>query len=539
MNIVPSSTIHLLKNVPLNTDYNNTIRFASRTAQINYFGSASLHVRSYTNQQYQRYGKDKLRIEGLAEDLYNANYLAFQNTGHGEAPKWYYAFVTSVDYVNENATEITYILDVIQTYMFDIEVGECFIEREHTSTDELDDWAVPENIETGEYMKFLDKYQSFGDMRIVAVDQYYFTDSTHSQVDVKVGNWNTEQGTFEPLAYTPYVCTNNATPGELNAVNLGEDIHDFTEYADNLVDLAIVPKFCLNGKKYDSTNDDIINRSDNYPGVISFSIDKPTTFDGYEPKCKKVLTYPYVSFLIDDNMGNTKEYLYEYFYSSDNKCNFKMYGNISPSPVVNVTPKHYKRCTVNWNETLESTGYPTCASNIDTFKQWVAENKTSLQFKMLQSIAFLGAGAYLGMPLMAGAGAYQAKDLLTQVSDKKVNAFKMKVTAQNSTLQNALEHMGLNIYRVCVTKSMAKTIDNYFYMYGYAVHKLKVPNVFGGGTLRPYWNYLKTNNCNLSKENCPAAVSKKICDIFNKGITFWENPYKVGDYTQGSNTPAS
>ena len=114
MNIVPSSTIHLLKDIPLDPDYQHTIRFTSKANQIAYFGTASLHVKSFTNQTYQRYEKGKLRIRALADELYECNYMCFQNTGHMENPKWFYAFVKSVDYINENCTEITYQIDYLQ-----------------------------------------------------------------------------------------------------------------------------------------------------------------------------------------------------------------------------------------------------------------------------------------------------------------------------------------------------------------------------------------------------------------------------------------
>lgn len=55
-----------------------------------------------------------MRVEKKAEDLYDCNYLAFQNTSFGS--KWFYAFITSVEYVNNITSEITFEIDVLQTY---------------------------------------------------------------------------------------------------------------------------------------------------------------------------------------------------------------------------------------------------------------------------------------------------------------------------------------------------------------------------------------------------------------------------------------
>ena len=524
MNIVPSSTIHLLKNVPLDPDYQHTIRFSSQASQVNYFGTASLHVKSFTNQSYQRYEKGRLRIRALADELYECNYMCFQNTGHMENAKWFYAFVKSVDYINENCTEITYQIDYLQTYLFDISIQQCFIEREHTSTDTFDDWLVPEDLETGEYKKSIIKHIDFGTMKIFAIDRYYYDGGQALPYD---GGWLATQGCFSSLYFDTFNCKNT---GNKNATQLGIYIANVTDYADGLVDVVLAPEICELGKTYDSMTDDIVDQIPSVHAVTSVQIGKPDTIEGYEPVNKKVLTSPYLSFMLDDNMGTQKEYMYEMFTSEDGKCNFKMYGNALPSPVINITPFQYKGSNINWNETLECSGFPSCATSIDTFKQWLAQNRASITLKEALAISSIVGGVITGNPLVATGGITGLGSILAQKSDKKVNAIKSKTSANGSTLQMALGHMGITAYRLSITKTMAKTIDNFFTMYGYAVNKLKKPNVFGGGTLRPHWNYVKTRNCQLSINNCPADANQLICEVFNKGITFWEHADEVGNY---------
>ena len=76
---------------------------------------------------------------------------------------------------------------------------------------------------------------------------------------------------------------------------------------------------------------------------------------------------------------------------------------------------------------------------------------------------------------------------------------------------------------------MAKVIDDYFYCFGYATHRIKVPNTHS----RPYWNYVKTIDVNITG-SVPAREMQKICEIHNKGITYWKynENLKVGDYSQ-------
>ena len=75
-------------------------------------------------------------------------------------------------------------------------------------------------------------------------------------------------------------------------------------------------------------------------------------------------------------------------------------------------------------------------------------------------------------------------------------------------------------------------IDDYFNMYGYAIHRCKIPN----RNVRPHWTYTKTIGCCIVG-SLPSDSAKHICDIYNAGITFWKNGSEVGQY-QLDNRPA-
>ena len=151
--VVPDSEIYLLKNVHLDPSYTDTIYFANQIEQSNYFvGLASqaspntgVHLEDYS---YQRTNRGTIRVEGNAENLYNVNYMMFKNTAFGS--KWFYAFVMKADYINNNTVELTYEIDVIQTWLFETVLEPSFVEREHQSTDTIGDNILPEPIDTGD-----------------------------------------------------------------------------------------------------------------------------------------------------------------------------------------------------------------------------------------------------------------------------------------------------------------------------------------------------------------------------------------------------
>ena len=133
MYIEPNSNIKIYKNVPLDNSYNHTLFFSSIATQNAYFhGNSGILKYNLTAQSYQRVVKGSMRIAVKADNLYDCNYLAFQNSSFGT--KWFYAFITGVEYVNNETSEITFEIDPVQTYFFDVQLKECYVEREHSSS---------------------------------------------------------------------------------------------------------------------------------------------------------------------------------------------------------------------------------------------------------------------------------------------------------------------------------------------------------------------------------------------------------------------
>lgn len=146
MYIQPNTTIYLLKGVPLSNDYTDTIFFASAAAQQAHFQAAYVK-KTFTAQSYQRVKKWVMRLQVLADEIYDYNYLMFQNTSYGS--KWFYAFITNVEYINDVTSEITYELDVMQTWLFEANVKPSYVEREHTATDVIGENTAPEPVDLG------------------------------------------------------------------------------------------------------------------------------------------------------------------------------------------------------------------------------------------------------------------------------------------------------------------------------------------------------------------------------------------------------
>src|SRR5699024_8788953 len=114
MVVAPQSNIILLK-VPLTLDNKNQLTFASKQAQFNYFNGLSKI--EMDNATYVR--KDnKIYFDEKYDNLIQYNYLMYQNESYSD--KWFYAFITNMNYENNQTTSIEFITDVWQTWQFDI-----------------------------------------------------------------------------------------------------------------------------------------------------------------------------------------------------------------------------------------------------------------------------------------------------------------------------------------------------------------------------------------------------------------------------------
>ena len=122
MTITPQGQVYLCK-TKLKNDYKNQLTFSSATAQLNYFNSTIKHT--FDNYTYIK--KDNVMQVGKnIDEIIDCNYLFYKNIGFTN--KWYFCFITNMEYVNENCTRITFETDCYQTWLFQIEYKESFID---------------------------------------------------------------------------------------------------------------------------------------------------------------------------------------------------------------------------------------------------------------------------------------------------------------------------------------------------------------------------------------------------------------------------
>lgn len=514
MYIEPNTTIKLYSGVPLDNTYNHTLYFASESEQQSYFSTSKY---TFSAQSYQRVERGKMRIERKADDLYDCNYLAFKNVNYGN--KWFYAFITSVEYINNVTSEITFEIDVMQTYLFDVELKDCFVEREHSETDVIGENIQAEPIETGEYV--ISDYDLVGAVRDMLVLIMIADETSTSFGDLYEGIY----GGCDIWAY-------NST----DTTNITSKVSEYIQKPDQIIAMYMCPKMLVpnvtDGGKHLSYSTTSSFITETLPSVTEESQD----FEGYEPKNKKLYTYPYNFLRIDNASGQSLNLRYEFF---DNLTPvIEIQGTFLMPVKLVARPCSYKGLpsyselggyTSSKSEAISLENYPMCSWNVDTFKSWLAQNSVPVALNSISNVTSSAiASHYSAHPTASfGVGTIgTVASVLSQMYTASIAADQCRGNISNGNVNVARNIQEFYKQRCHVTKDFAIVIDNFFSMYGYATNKVKQPNI----SSRPHWNYVKTLGC-VVVGRAPSDDIKKMCSIYDNGITFWKNANEVGDYS--------
>lgn len=542
--IEPNGQVKIIKNVDLDNRYNNTIYFANRTAQYNYFNSKVKYA--YDKISYQRVNKNHLRVEINAENLYDCNYLMFQNTNFGN--RWFYAFIIKVEYISNKVSDVEYQIDEMQTWFFDCELGESFIEREHSVRDIIYTNLVDEQLELGEYFnnEYIFPHDAQGNLlftEMVAVfGCTFYIDGGLINPFVEYGI-NSSGGLVSALNYITFPISTNG----LIECNLWIDQVTRRQKKDGIVTAFLMPKLVADSFTVPVANMSYCRQMYGHAVEPAQAFTLVDTYDknmngSYMPRNNKLLSYPFKFLHVTDFHGQSGEYRYEFFNhpEKNDRIAFKYTMGMTPEPSMLVTPLYYKNNEHNDNEFFVVKCYPMVGYSIDGFKMWLAENWGSL----------LTQGANVGNSLWAGIHKSNYSENL--MGYKYVNAGN-PATNFGSPLTNALGMMtqiaqhtqmptfsmnnptadaqwcgGLRGFAYCdmhISEQFARRIDDFFDMFGYKTCEVKIPNI----NSRPHWNYIKTSDANIFG-NIPADSLRIIRDIFDRGITFWKNGDEIGDY---------
>lgn len=595
---VPNSIIKCLSGVPLDNTYENTLFFANASAQTSYFNSMMIPGMQFTNQSFQRKNANTLRIEAKSENLNRCNYIMFQNTNYSNKwfyafvvevnyindntteivyeldvmQTWFFDFYlqqawverehTSSDGLYEHTVPETLpvnyyvqMAEVDSDNFKDMEaVVICTLTQEGAKGSATTKTATAPATNTST----TDSNDTSSTVKVDPADEpkTSTTATTDSKTD---GSKIVPMDTDYPLPDTPSSggnSTSTAAPaGNIDNTWCGasvygiEDIDTFTDFfnkvssngtQDGIIAAYMIPKaFDQNAGKGNSIH--TVKSRNNYSMLTP--INRYTgSLDGYTPKNKKMYCYPFTYLLVTTG-DNSCEYHFENFdgvgAASAVTAQFNEVCSVLPPVSGMIWPNNYQTnidsVKGNTNFMVGIGNFPICCYSIDTYRAYVAQNANNILLQGITAAAQIGAG--IGMAVTGNPGGITTAvngigSALGLMADQ-ADAAKKPDTGTKPDCSNALYASGNKKVRylsMTCDATTARNCDDFLSRYGYKVNRLKVPNIHA----REQWTYCKTAGCSISG-SIPVDAARKICEIFDAGVTHWTVPQNVGNYSLSNN----
>lgn len=577
------TSVYLCENVPLDNDYKDTIYFDSELSQSTYFKGKATHVYE-AQMSYQRvnhrvldpYGRPNprvphsCRVDVVMDRIANCNYMFFYNRIDGMKEKVYYCFIEQINYINPNCSEIIYSIDVLQTYLFDVTINDSYVVREHCKDlqEDLDNIA-DEGFTVDDYVN-----------RRAAGDVTPF-DNSLLNIRIIIGRITNPitalgiRGIYHENAVSSgqlfgcgFIDYNEGSTESL-VTNVVHDLGLLNENDINIV--GVIQYFKVEG----------IDPVTLHPRPTSKTIETNLpihwTTDYKNLKCFKSPFTVYQMRTSDNEVLVLKPELFAPF-DIDMTLKVERVVCLTDSQTFIYAPHDYANLPLATSSGISdnfyyhsiqaSAGFQIPYSS-DTYARWYAQNKSKIAAKELMPLMLIGlaaGGAGAGAAAAAGVSGlpaatqaaippfsgYIAPETIMGASSAAAGSASahlpigaigslLSTEATKADMKNRGETVykgtpptnvasllgcvGCMFYVMSATDYRMKQIDDFFTRYGYAVNKLKKPNLDS----RPHWNYVQLRDPNITG-SIPVWAMSAIKAIFSSGVTLWKNGDEIGDY---------
>lgn len=524
----PETKLRLYSGVPWSDEYEHVRLYSSKAELLDHLESYRKNIPGVDLSHLTpiRVGNYDIRVPFTEMKALNLNYLAFQNAGISN--EWVFCFIDSIEWLSEKTTRINFSLDVFQNNFYDTNIKPCFVEYHHIPRreDGIGVNLVPVNLEAGETI----------------VSQHKKLNLTPTDCCIFVTRGTVEQSWFDGRVENGVYCWGSIGHYDVTTDDGLEKINGLLkEYNDQgaqdaVIGLFMSPKLCIGA----------LGGKEIKPKTTSMQI-SGNAFEGYKPKNKKLYSYPWLYCLADNNQGNTHIYRYEYSYNQDKSIEFDSYGTIATLPQVLTAPKNYKtRENLPhglMNEALINSSFPMCSFSSDTYRAWLAQNKSSIALSQVQtavnstiglgtSIAGLAGGSLQGGingSSKTTSAFWDALGMLANQTDRSRNAGVTHGKALSENVMTGIKECGVDFYEMSCKRQFAVMADSFFEQFGYPINKITMPNLRS----RSHWNYVKTSHCGFTG-NIDLDQLKKLRNIFDNGVTLWHTD-DIGNYSLSNN----
>lgn len=513
-----NSILCIATGINIDSDYRNTLALSQSEimslCQSNslYFGSDYSFLRT----------EKRIKVQASYSSLFNANYCYIVNQGITQ-----FFFITDINYISDATTEIIVKEDVITTYKH-IGFNSAYVERQHTQNDNAVNLAH-ESVNFERYVRNKVDHVDVTPIKIMAEYSECITGDVG-------GNWWENPENFKP---TNWVGAGSNCQAGMVATGLEKGVPSmmYRDKMNNDSDLSPTETLNSSGITVLVENFHSYNTAGHgssllgvktYPQCgkdITTSV-KLTDLNGYTPKNKKCLQYPYYYINIANNKGQSNILKPEMFANNPIFETVKCCHGIVQSFMY---PKNYNNIELAYDFGLTIDNYPQLPMAVDSYSAYMGQRGAEVMSGVVGSAITGGLGLITGNPVVAGLGVANAigqsiSSLAFQPDNKGDGCVG---AATGDFLNYAIDNFRFRIEHFTLSAQDAKRIDDYFSAFGYAQNEIQAINTTNP---RFHCHFVKTMPGEGVIEGIPHAKADIINKAFSAGITFWDSNENVGNY---------
>lgn len=586
----------IVENIGLDNNYEHTIDFPAETIE----ESKELQRSFFESRIIKRLtdirwiGTDRVIFDFDINEANNFSYCFYDLTING-VTKRYYAFINEINMTSNKGVELLIQVDEFQTHMFDIELKNSFIERQHEDRFFVDplnnDYLVPkfseteENLAYGQYQikdSFNMNYSKVGGS--LSFSEYFYLIKTRIPLEsggsTTLSSFRFSSGNIVNMGCYVYMipCVNlqltlNGT--DFFNCNVGDILSNLINN-ENVLSIEIVKyppvlcKFSLNdinqsvriyGESSDYSIVDIGNLKYMFRLDLirsNYAIQSLIGFKNLNSFKKDISRFS------KDNSYSTEfepkllcfPYSYQKLYCESNELivrNENLSTNTSVEALqsceldgcLSVSVKNLKNySSINETDYEENIcdmkpSYLTLFTN--AWQSYITNNRaqrtagfTNMGIQTAGGILAGVLGGTFGLAQGVSMGTNAITQINTQLAkekDLKNQPPDIRAKSNNIVIDSSRQTIGVIKYEYSLTNEYKNILGSYFNKFGYKCLKNITPNVQS----RYYFNYIKIIEANI-KGNLSLKKLNTIKEMFNKGVTIWHyrdsETFRFLDYTK-------
>lgn len=578
------TNIRLLSGVPFSNDYKHTRWFDTKSQQTNYFlNKPVIHLMTQANFQ-KIDGKNFIAVNKDVDSLWGTNYIMFQNSHYSD--KWFYGFVTKIEYIQRNNTHVHFEIDVFQTWKFEMTFKPSFVVREHCKLWNDDGTPIINTVDEG--LNYGDEYDTVYQYQYKPNDSWKWLviitkTMLHGELDNVV--FPSSIGTIQPLSYyivpfmdgypsiAPTIKPNSLDASETvtDAISLLEELYKNENAVNNIVSIYTSEylgfDYTISGNNITLQDGDVLSAEIKTIGT-GFKVLRVGSLKEFRPKHKqintnkyegfrtvkesKLLMYPYAVTILDDFKGNRIEVKHEYISKPDLKITMR--GSLGTSNKMSYAVANYNADFTDEVDSKLSLEYGIVDTNpndvpvlTDYLASFLQGNRNSLQAQK-NAIMFNGAmntinnasniipsavsgdiGSGVGSLVNVAQGGKSTVLQLQSIMAKQKDIANVPPQISNMGSNTAFDfgnrYNGIWILKKQIKPEYQKKLEQFFSMFGYKLNEVKIPNFH----TRQNWNYVQTESCIITGSFNNEEL-QEIKNVFDRGITFWHTD-DIGNYS--------